>query len=193
MRAVKKTTREILIFGIIGALGTVLDYLVYTTCLFRLHVDVNASKSFAYVVGMVFAYFCNSRWTFAYKDASITSVLRFVLVYVFGMGANVGTNGTVLWCLSAMGDGGETVGMWGIRFAFLTAVGVSATCNFAGMKWFAFRKASEVTDPVQQEKALFSGELICNRATEQQSNRATEQQSNRATEQQSNRATEQQS
>ena len=92
---------------------------------------IDISKSIAFLVGTLFAYFTNRFWTFGYKGHRARSAMRFMLPYSMTLSANVAVNALMLKFLD---------GIPGAFYqAFLIATGVSAILNFIGMKLFVFR------------------------------------------------------
>ncbi|KVD19228.1 hypothetical protein WI81_06905 [Burkholderia ubonensis] len=122
--------REALIFLIVGTLTVGIDFLSYTLLL-RVGVPYAFAKATGFVVGTVFAYLANRRWTFGHRQHAPGSVLRFATLYMLTLVANVLVNHFVL--LIAVERS------WAVRLAFLAATGVSTVLNFLGMRFFVFR------------------------------------------------------
>ena len=118
-------TAEVGRFLIVGLLTVGLDYSIYSTLLW-LAVPVAPAKAAGFIGGAVFAFFANREITFLAKGRSYAP-LRFGLVYLISLAANVGMNKLALTLLPDA-----------IKIAFLVATGVSATLNFVGMKLFVF-------------------------------------------------------
>ncbi len=119
--------RELAVFVVVGLLTVLVDLTVYRTTLAAGVGSVAAAKAAGFLAGTVFAYFANKAWTFGHARPAPGSALRFALVYGATLLANVSVNAGVL----ALGAG--------TMLAFLAATGVSATLNFAGMKFLVFR------------------------------------------------------
>lgn len=128
--------RELNIFLIVGLLTVAIDFLIYRG-LIRLGVDsIGLAKTIGFIGGTIFSYFANRFWTFANPKTHSGSVLRFILVYLIGLFANVLVNKFAL-------DAGEDVYLpLAIYFAFLLATGISAAVNFIGMKYLVFTNKS---------------------------------------------------
>lgn len=124
--------KEIRIFLIVGLLTVLIDFLSYHSLVWTHLVDINIAKALGFIMGTVFAYFANRLWTFGHKEPVRGSAFRFTLLYFFTLGANVLMNSLFLKiCYFSP---------YAIQIAFLIATGTSATLNFIGMKWFAFKK-----------------------------------------------------
>lgn len=56
--------RRLIIFGIVGAMNTLVDYAVFALCYELIHVPVGIAQIVGYMSGSVFGYFVNSNLTF---------------------------------------------------------------------------------------------------------------------------------
>jgi putative flippase GtrA len=121
--------RELAIFLVVGSLTVLADFLVYRGLLAAGFGNVGIAKAAGFLAGTLFAYFANKDWTFGHARPAPGSALRFVLVYGATLLANVAVNAAVLAILPVP------------MIAFLAATAVSATLNFAGMKFLVFRAA----------------------------------------------------
>ena len=127
--------RELGRFLVVGSLTVLVDLLVYRGALATGLAGVAACKAGAFVAGTLFAYAANRAWTFGHTQPAPGSALRFALVYGSTLLANVAVNAALL----AHGAG--------VTPAFLAATAVSASLNFAGMKFLVFR-STVATEPV---------------------------------------------
>ncbi|MBF0175274.1 MAG: GtrA family protein [Magnetococcales bacterium] len=125
----KLFSQELLRFLVVGSTTVLIDFLTYRLLIW-LNVSLPAAKAVGFVVGSVFAFLANRGWTFQSQATGMGLVVRFGIVYLAGLGVNVGANSLLLWQFG--------VGEWGLRFAFLVATALSATFNFLGMKHFVF-------------------------------------------------------
>ena len=123
---------SLLKFGLVGGLTVGIDAGVYAI-LSAMGVDLNVAKAVSFLVGAVFAYFANWRFTFGERKSRYSEII-FVLVYLLALLLNVGMNA------ATRGLVGETP--WGLALAFVVATGLSALWNYAGMSLFVFRNRS---------------------------------------------------
>ena len=129
--------REIGIFLIVGLLTIVIDFLFYRGFIylqpFGLN-SINIAKGFSFIGGTIFAYFANRFWTFNQQATGTGSVLRFVMVYILGLVANIAINYLCIEWFSSPALAME----YTLLIAFILATGISASLNFIGMKFFVF-------------------------------------------------------
>ena len=124
--------KEVAIFLIVGTLSVVIDFVMYKSLLWT-GLAVNLAKGSGFITGTVFAYFANRAWTFGHVEKKPGSFLRFGLVYALTLCANILVNRIFLYAFEGFSQA--------VQLAFLVATGVSATLNFLGMKFYAFRAA----------------------------------------------------
>jgi putative flippase GtrA len=108
-----------------------LDAAVYASATSLLGASTFVSKGISFVVGAVFAYVANWRFTFGERRGKHSEV-TFIVVYLVALGLNVATNHVAL---TLIGYAPLT-----LTFAFLAATGVSAVWNFVCMATFVFRR-----------------------------------------------------
>lgn len=120
---------SLLKFGLVGGLTVLIDAAAYSLLVWA-GVQLDLAKGLSFVIGAVFAYFANWRFTFG-RRRSRWSELLFVLVYTAALGINVGVNALAVFLLPAE---------WPLTLplAFVLATGVSAAWNFVGMSLFVF-------------------------------------------------------
>jgi putative flippase GtrA len=128
--------KELGIFLIVGTLTVIVDFMIYRGLVIGLAADVDLAKGAGFVAGTVFAYFVNRFWTFGGRQHARGSAVRFIALYAGTLAVNVLINGVGLVVLASIGQDVA------VAAAFIAATGVSATLNFAGMKWFVFREAA---------------------------------------------------
>jgi len=133
----KPIKRELVIFLAVGLLTVAIDFLLYRGLiylnLFGLD-SVNLAKGLSFIGGTIFAYFANRFWTFNQQTTGSGSVVRFSLVYLIGLLANIAINHlSIAWLSNFI-----SIPEYTLLLAFLLATGVSATLNFIGMKFFVF-------------------------------------------------------
>jgi putative flippase GtrA len=116
-------------FGFVGGVTVLIDAAAYSLLVW-LGVQLDLAKALGFVIGAVFAYFVNWRFTFG-RRRSRWSELIFVAVYLAALGINVGINALVVAWL-------PTGWPLALPLAFVLATGVSAAWNFVGMSLFVF-------------------------------------------------------
>jgi putative flippase GtrA len=116
-------------FAFVGCLTVGLDYLAYRLLLWT-GIEVGLAKAGGFIVGSVFAWVANGRWTFKTGRLSGASAMRFALLYASTLGLNVLVNWGSLIALASSSHSKE--------LAFVIATGVSATLNFLAMKTLVF-------------------------------------------------------
>jgi putative flippase GtrA len=129
--------RELGIFLIVGLLTVGIDFLIYRGFIYLQPFgldSINIAKAFSFISGTIFAYFANRFWTFKQQTTGTGSVLRFVMVYILGLVANIAINYLCIEWFSSPAIALE----YTLLIGFILATGVSATLNFIGMKFFVF-------------------------------------------------------
>lgn len=124
--------RELQIFLIVGTLTVLVDLCTYRSLLWTQLFSIDTAKGMGFITGTVFAYLANRFWTFGHKQHADGTLIRFLLLYSATLAANIIINSLVINLLNGFA--------WNLSAAFLIATGVSATLNFIGMKWFAFKE-----------------------------------------------------
>jgi putative flippase GtrA len=129
--------RELGIFLIVGLLTVGIDFLIYRGFIYLQPFgldSINIAKGFSFISGTIFAYFANRFWTFNQQTTGAGSLLRFMVVYILGLVANIAINYLCIEWFSSPDHALE----YPLLIAFILATGVSATLNFIGMKFFVF-------------------------------------------------------
>ncbi len=121
-------------FLFVGLLTVAVDYGVYATLMGASVVDVDLSKAVGFLVGTVFAYFANKKWTFGVLHPRKGSIYKFALVYSATLGVNVAVNSIAFSAVSGF--------LFQKELSFVAATFVSASLNFLGMKFFVFNSGS---------------------------------------------------
>jgi putative flippase GtrA len=128
------------LFIVVGALTVMLDFAAYRSLLWTGFFNLSAAKAGSFLLGTVFAYVANRRWTFAPSPAQMHapgSGWRFIWLYAATLCANVALNSLLF---NALAGAALPVAM---PLAFVIATGVSALLNFFGMKRFVFKTRAE--------------------------------------------------
>ena len=129
--------RELSIFLIVGLLTVGIDFSIYRGFIYLQPFgldSINIAKGFSFISGTIFAYFANRFWTFNQQITGAGSVLRFVVVYISGLIANITINYLYIKWFSSPAFALE----YSLLIAFILATSVSALLNFIGMKFFVF-------------------------------------------------------
>jgi putative flippase GtrA len=121
-------------FIFVGLLTVAVDYGAYATLMGASAVGVDLSKAVGFLVGTIFAYFANKKWTFGAVHPKRGSVYKFALVYSATLGVNVAVNSIVFSAVSGF--------LFQRELSFVAATFVSASLNFLGMKFFVFNSES---------------------------------------------------
>ncbi len=124
-------SRQLAIFLVVGITTVLIDFVVYTILFKLMHTNPELAKGISFITGTVFAYASNRKWTFEHQGAIHTNIVPFCLLYASTLFVNVSANGLLL-------DLFEHI-IFGYLIAFLIATILSATLNFAGMKWWVFK------------------------------------------------------
>jgi putative flippase GtrA len=125
--------RELVIFLIVGLLTVVIDCTVYFILLGAVGLTTTVAKTTGFLLGTIFAYVANRRFTFKQPGLfSVRSLLMFSGWYFVTLLTNVGANALLLKVFSTI--------TWSVWLSFFLATGISAILNFIGMKYLIFNK-----------------------------------------------------
>lgn len=145
--------REIKIFIVVGLLTVLIDFLTYRGLLWSHLLGTNMAKASGFLAGTLFAYVANRFWTFNQTRHASGSAFRFMIVYLCNLGVNVLTNSLVLRELATSNISLNIHSAGRVFVAFLFATLLSATLNFLGMKFYAF-KAAKNNAPLENHDPL---------------------------------------
>lgn len=124
------TSKQFLKFGLVGVLNTGVQFVVFIALFRWLQVPMLVASGLGYAAGIVNSYFINRVWTFQVKERrQAGEFLSFVAVNLVAMAANLGT------LKLAVARGGMVP-----EVAQVVAIGASLVVNFAGNKWWTFRR-----------------------------------------------------
>ncbi len=126
MENLKKELPRFLIAGF-SAVG--MDLAVYYA-LFS-SIGHSPAKTISFLSGAIVAYVINKYWTFEKKEWSHLEIIRFLTLYIFTLGVNVGINKLSLNIFDGLV-------LNYVFFAFLAATAISTVLNFIGQKWWVF-------------------------------------------------------
>ena len=123
----EKLKREVPRYLVAGGLAVLTDLAVYY--LLILVLPYYLSKGISFITGAVVAFVINKLWTFNKKEKSFAEIVKFVVLYLATLGANVLVNQLVLFIFPTF-----------VFFGFLCATGTSTVLNFIGQKWWVFKQ-----------------------------------------------------
>jgi len=121
--------RQLIFFLIIGTCGVLIDYGVYLLLLNLISIQI--SKTLGFVSGALFNFFMNRLFTWKVKSQVSKRFIRFIVLYIFTLIANVLSNDFSLNLLQSQ--------MYYIQISFLIATSISTILNFLGQKFWVFR------------------------------------------------------
>lgn len=124
MNQIKKEISKYLLVGIL-AFGT--DLLIYFLLLNYLKHSL--AKAISFILACILVYILNKYWTFSLKKRSFIQMIKFGVLNMTTLGANVTVNKVSLMVFPKL-----------VLFAFLAASGTSIVLNFVGQKWWVFRR-----------------------------------------------------
>lgn len=123
---INKTKKELKRYLVVGFSAAGTDLSVYYLLLNFL--TPSPAKAISFIIATIAAYTLNKYWTFKKKRKSYSEILRFIMLNMSTLGANVAVNKISLLLFPH----------W-IFPAFLAASGTSTVLNFIGQKWWVFR------------------------------------------------------
>ncbi|WP_424766490.1 GtrA family protein [Paenibacillus sp. sgz302251] len=114
-------------FVIVGLLAVLIDTSSYF--ILKAFVPPSVAKGISFCLGTILAYLLNKQWTFEEKVHQKKKIIRFALLYLFTLSANILVNKSGLLLYPGA-----------YLFAFIAATGTSTVLNFIGQKWWVFKK-----------------------------------------------------
>lgn len=118
-------------FLLVGGIAVLIDFAAYFVLL-NFEVDASFAKATSFILGSVWAYFANWKFTFGARKGRFTE-LAFAAVYLSALAVNTLTNSVALAIFDQF--------QWRYVVAFIAATGASTIWNFAGMSLFVFKPA----------------------------------------------------
>jgi dolichol-phosphate mannosyltransferase len=116
-------------FGIVGAIGFVVNLAVYAFFVHSVGVDYHVAAVIAWIVAVLNNFFWNRHWTFDASDGQVHfQAMRFVVVSLFAFGVS-------LLLLTLFVEAASLPKV----LAQALAVGASTPLNFLGNKLWSFR------------------------------------------------------
>lgn len=147
----KLVIKQITKFFIIGVSAVLVDFVVYYLLSDFAKVNTDISKAFGFIIGTIYTYFLNKRWTWKYTEKSNKGmVFMFGIVYAVSFVFNLLINKYGLEylpdyqiSLTLQGSEGKINTLFAIKgdkfLAFFFATVVSAVINFIGQKFLVFK------------------------------------------------------
>lgn len=135
----KKSIRELLAFGVVGVINTVIGTSVMFLAYNFFKWGYWPSTALNYIVGSLFSYFANKRFTFKSDSKSVYEILRFVLnivvCYIIAYSLAVPFVEKILACLKVEFAKNITE-----QLAMLCGMVIFVLINFLGQKIFVFQR-----------------------------------------------------
>lgn len=134
----KKLFEQALHFGIVGVINTIMGFVLVMTFFNILHWDYWIASATSYVIGSIFSYFANKKFTFQAEQGNRAYVVKFAVniavCYLIAYGTARPLVRLVL--TQASQELVENV-------AIILATGVFIVLNFFGQKFLVFTKKKE--------------------------------------------------
>ncbi len=137
---IKKLFEEVLHFGIIGVINTLLGFFLIMVFYNVLHLNYWVASATSYVIGSIFSYFANKKLTFKVQENSREYVIKFAL------------NITICYLLaygiarplvrSVLSEYSQTIVE---NVAIVMGTGIFIVFNFIGQKFFVFKNKNIVS------------------------------------------------
>jgi putative flippase GtrA len=144
MKIDKSLYKQIIKFGLIGFLATLVDLSAYFILLKVIPEDLfvelsneSISKTISFLCGLFVTFYINKHWTWKQKEKSRKRFMKFLSLYGMALLLNVSLNELFLHVL-------HHYDIWSFVphkyfFAFVAATGFTACFNFVGQKFWVFK------------------------------------------------------
>lgn len=126
----KQVLRQLIHFAAVGAVGTLVQYLVLWIGVDLLALSAAVSSGAGYILGSIVNYILNYKFTFKSDKSHRDAVTKYYAILVVGWCINTG----LMWLLADHNG----LNYW---FAQLIATGTAFLWNFSGSKLWAFKPA----------------------------------------------------
>lgn len=147
----KKNIIQILKFGIIGVLNTLLDFLMFFVFFNLVGINKNVAQVFSTAIAMTHSYLWNRYWTFGQKGGvRVSEMWKFIVVNLVSMGVNIVCLNLFYdvlhleflanWALGAVGLGWTLNDKMSVFFCKILAVPFVLAVNYLGNRVWVFRK-----------------------------------------------------
>lgn len=120
--------KQAFIFLFVGSSSVLIDYTSYVLLIIT-GLNRDFSKGLGFLSGAIFAYYANKKITFNYSGPK--RIYQFAAIYVISLVLNISINSASLELLPQTEPS--------TNVAFILATIASASFNFLGMKYFAFK------------------------------------------------------
>jgi putative flippase GtrA len=127
----KANLLEALRYGLVGALNTLVGFLVFSLCLYALRLDSRLADALSYLVGLANSFFWNRKWTFKAEGKVPRQAALFLAVFAVSFL-------TQYLAFNYLKDGLR----WRPIFAYTLGMAVYTGLGYFGNKCLVFRKAS---------------------------------------------------
>lgn len=150
----KKNIIEVLKFGIIGVLNTLLDFVLFFLFFNLIGINKNLAQVMSTTIAMIHSYLWNRYWTFQQTGGvRLSEMWKFVIVNLISMGVNIlclnlfydlwHLERIAQWLLSAVGADIVLSDKMGVFFCKILATPFVLAVNFVGNKIWVFRKKKD--------------------------------------------------
>lgn len=128
------TKKQLIRFILAGCCAVGTDCLLYY--LLSQFIDLSIAKGISFMLGTIAAFLINKYYTFEVNEKSTIEVIKFIILYLTSLCANILVNKISLFILSILGNSFQIIKL----FSFLFATGTSTIINFIGQKYWVFKK-----------------------------------------------------
>ena len=129
-----KTKHEALVFLVVGSITVFIDFVVYRLTVGLEFLEPSVAKTVSFLVGMIFAFVANKKFTFQSQSPSKEEIFPFLCTYALSLVVNIFVHSQVFKYYTFA---------FKHEVAFLMATGASTVMNFLGMKFLVFRAPLE--------------------------------------------------
>ncbi len=131
---IKKLFEEVLHFGIIGVVNTLLGFFLIMVFYNVLHLNYWVASATSYVIGSIFSYFANKKLTFKVQENSRAYVIKFALNIAVCYLLAYGVARPLV--RSVLSEHSQTIVE---NVAIVMGTGIFIVLNFIGQKFFVFK------------------------------------------------------
>lgn len=121
---------ELIKFGIVGVLNTLVDFVIYTILVFLFNMLPSISQGISYSAGIVNSFILNRRWTF--KQAKESNTKKQAMKFILVNGVSLAASSFVIGLLTT------TLG-FNVIIAKLIVTALTQVINYLGYKLIVFK------------------------------------------------------
>lgn len=143
---IKKLFDEVLHFGMIGVINTLLGFFLIMVFYNILHLNYWVASAASYVIGSIFSYFANKKLTFKVQENSRTYVIKFALNIAVCYALAYGIARPLV--KNVMSGYSQTIVE---NIAIIIGMGMFIVFNFIGQKFFVFGSRDNNVNNSQDE------------------------------------------